>query len=168
MIQVHGRVFWSDYLRAQYLHLRPRPLWERVGIAIVLMGAALLLAALGRALAGSPPSRFPFLLVGSLVYLALYFCVFVPWRARALYRRQRGVEFPFRILADSGGLVVSSELGEVRLPWPTLRKWKESRHLFLIYSSDSLFHLVPKRLFSSSDQIEAFRSLLLRYLAQAA
>ncbi len=168
MIQVHGRVLWSDYLRAQYLHLRPRPFWERVGIAIVVMGLALLVVAFDRGQAGGPSPRFPYLLVGSLAYLALYFCVFVPWRARTLYRRQSGVLSPFRIQADAGGLVVSSEQGEVRLPWMALRKWKESRHLFLIYRSDSLFHLVPKRLFASSEQIEAFRMLLLRYLAQAA
>jgi len=168
VIQVHGRVSWSDYLRAQYLHLRPRPAWVCAGIGIVALGLAILAAALARTLAGDPPPRFPYLLLVSLGYLGLYFCVFVPWRAHALYRRQTGAESSFRILADSDGLVVSSELGELRLPWTVLRKWKESASLFLIYRSDSLFHLVPKRLFSSSDQVEAFRSLLRRNLARAA
>ncbi len=167
MVQVQGRVSWSDYLRAQYLHLRPRPSWERAGIGIVVAGLALLAVVVWRALSGNPPSRFPYLLVGSLVYLALYFFVFVPWRARSLFRRQKVLHVPFRIEADGDGLVISSELGEVRLPWGILRNWKESRRLFLIYHADGLFHLIPKRLFASFEEIEAFRGLLNRNLRRA-
>lgn len=164
VVQVQGRVSWSEYLRAQYLHLRPRPLLERVGLGIVVVGISVVAVVLWRALRGSPPSHFPYLLVTSLVYLALYFLVFVPWRARALFRRQKVLDGPFRILADSSGLAISSEIGEIRMPWAALRKWKESQRLFLIYHSDSLFHLVPKRLFTTSEQLDAFRGLLHRHL----
>ena len=40
--------------------------------------------------------------------------------------------------------------------WSFVRKWKEGRHLFPIYHTDTLFQLIPKRCIRSASDVQCF------------
>lgn len=50
--------------------------------------------------------------------------------------------------------------GHVTVAWSDYRKWKEGGTLFLLYSTDSAYLLLPKRFFRTESDVDGFRSLL--------
>jgi hypothetical protein len=61
---------------------------------------------------------------------------------------------------DHAGVVITSETTENRLRWPAIVKFTESDHLFLLYISEVMFHMVPKRALAEAGQLEAFVAAL--------
>lgn len=48
--------------------------------------------------------------------------------------------------------------------WEGLLKWRESDALFLLYPSEIAFHVVPKRAFASSAEVDGFRAMLQQHV----
>ena len=46
------------------------------------------------------------------------------------------------------------------MPWSDLTKWREGEGLFLLYGSDLIFYVLPKRAFQDAAAVDAFRDLL--------
>jgi YcxB-like protein len=61
---------------------------------------------------------------------------------------------------NEAGVVITSETTENRLRWPAIIKFAESEHLFLLYISEIMFHMVPKRAMAEAGQLEAFVAAL--------
>jgi hypothetical protein len=116
---------------------------------------------------GGSPS-FLLIMGGLAVYLAGYFLVLLPWRARRIFRQQKSLQHPFRMIVDASGLSVSNEFGQAVVPWDHVRKWKENRQLFLVYHSDVLFHMIPKHCLRDPEEAIALRSLLSTHATRAA
>jgi hypothetical protein len=45
-------------------------------------------------------------------------------------------------------------------PWADYRKWTENGELFLLYQSDRLFQMMPKRAFASAEDMRELRDFL--------
>jgi hypothetical protein len=155
MITVRQDPTSADYRRAAFLHLRPRPVIAIAGILIL----ALFLLALGLKLA--TPNRWDrstFVLLGLLLYLVLYFFVLVPQCANRSFVQNRFRQDHGQCDIDDTGLHTRSDLGAAQIPWDHLHKWKEGRSMVLLYLSDTLYLIFPKRLFKSESWNE-FRAL---------
>ena len=58
------------------------------------------------------------------------------------------------------GLVLASEQGSTRIDWPDLIKWKEGDGVILLYLTDQLYIVIPRRCFPNEETYASFRSAL--------
>ena len=167
-IEAECEITPRDYVQAQYLHIRPRPLIGCVGIGLAVLFLAVLgFSAIMLARDGGSPSLV--VIMSALgAYLAGYFLWFIPWRARRIYAQQKSLHSPIRMKVDASGVAAQNQLGQVAIPWDHIRKWKENRHLFLLYHADVLFQMIPKRCLKSAEDINALRALLSSHSKRAA
>jgi len=166
MIVAEGTLSWAEFRGAQYLHLRPRPWLRVVGWLLLVLCAAMLVPALLDGLTSETPGT-AYTFVGALLYLGLWFFVYIPWQARRMFTQQKALREPLRLEASGEGLWASTSIAHGAYPWSHLHKWKEGKSLFLLYFSDSLFCIVPKRCFAHPGDVVSFRSLLVKNGRQA-
>lgn len=159
MIELTGKLEAKDYVRAQYLHIRPRPVFKIVGtLLLLLLGWAIWYSYWG---GGSGDlTAYDLMLPGAVVYLVSNYYVYIPWKARRIFAQQKSFHRDAQSKFDDAGLAASSEVGEVTIPWSDYLKWKENGHMFLLYFSEPSFQMIPKRHFATSGDIKGFRRLL--------
>ena len=58
------------------------------------------------------------------------------------------------------GVKSEKATGNIEAKWSSFQKFKETKNLFLTYQSKDVVGMVPKRAFSSSEDIEQFRNFL--------
>jgi len=86
--------------------------------------------------------------------------VFLPLRARRIFRQQRSMQEPFEVSYDVDGVRWESAVTTRRLPWHYYVRWAEDDRYFLLYQSDWTLEIIPKRFFESEEQVSVFRTLL--------
>ena len=143
MLEMKGRIDANDYVRAQYLHLRPRLLYKILG-GVVL--AAFVLAA-WLSLTSGDLDAMDFLVFALVIFLVLNFTVYLPWKTRRLYKQQKSLQGELSYVFNNDGVAVDSENGNWKTPWTDYVRWKKNDQLLLLYLSDCIYHMIPKRLF---------------------
>lgn len=140
---------------------------------------ALFLAAVGAFFSWSVPRHTPtdilaafvtVTLVGTALLAALNLLsrwLILPIRARRIFQQQKNLQRPYRVSWDAENVQTSSTSGSSKIPWADFLKWRESKQLFLLYRSDVLFQMYPKRYFTP-EQVNEFRSLAKRNIAEVA
>lgn len=148
----------DDYVAASMLHSRwtRKRIWTSaaataIGLALAAVGNHWLLVA-GSALAGGA--------IGGAVAYEVARRLFLPWRARRLFAQQRSLQRPVQFTWDAEGLSWSSANGSGRTPWSDYVKWRQNEHILLLYHSDALFQMLPKRAFSSDLQLPSLLARL--------
>ena len=160
MIAIRHDVRPEDYRRAAFLHLRPRPVFGVAGILMLtLVGLVLAL----KIRSPDPWNISTFMLVGCLVYFAVYFFVVIPRLATKQFKQNRFLAHVAEFRIDGAGLRSQSDLGSMEIPWDHLHKWKESRRLILLYPTDATYLIFPRRLFAPAEW-EEFRALTAQHL----
>lgn len=96
------------------------------------------------------------IVVGALV------AVYVPWTARRAYRRGKLIRDPADVEWNERSLTIRTTALQSSIPWEDYVKWKENDRLFLLYFSDTLFQVLPKRIFGSRREQDTFRDHLSR------
>ncbi len=94
----------------------------------------------------------------AVLYLGIYFFVVIPWRTNRSYRQNRFLDHKDEYRIDETGIHTKSDLGTSDMPWDHFHKWKESKRLLLLYPTDTMYLLFPRRLFDAEGW-EAFRTL---------
>jgi len=161
MIKFGGQLTSDDYLAANKLHMRTRG-WKRMLWIVfwVLLGVGALLSAdiaIQDPNAGLPPLLLILLIAGVQLFVRL---LYLPRHVRRVYSQQRNLQLPFESVCTDSGIESSNANSTNRLPWNHLIRWKEGPALFVVYQSDLIFNIVPKRCFAEPDLVDAFRSLL--------
>ncbi len=162
-MRINAQLSWTDYLKAQYLHMRPGTLggimrYVLLGLFFVL----LIVAGMASALAvGGWSESWPFLvpILLLIVVIPLYFYVFLPRRVRHLFEQHKELGAPLEHEITPEGLMTSSQYGNSNRPWDIFRKWKESKDLLLLYITDVQFIMMPKR-FCTPEQLAALHGYL--------
>jgi len=159
MIEISGNLLPEDYVHAQYLHLRPRRTFKILGFLILI---AVTWAAWYMFFGGGSnvPGATKLMLPAAGIYLLFFFFAYIPWKTRRTYRQQKSLQREFRICFGDAGLSAENEIGNATTPWSDYTKWKENEHLFLLYVSDPVYHMIPKRLFNDSDDVSQLRQIL--------
>lgn len=86
----------------------------------------------------------PLILVLTLIAVIRF--IVTPRRIARLFKQQKDLSAPFVIELTDETSSSHNEFGEGCLPWGTFVKWEENEKLLLLYRSDVLFHMLPKRL----------------------
>jgi len=151
--EVNGSISTEDYAAAIRLASRA------TGAARLLTPTMLLLLFL--ALVVQPLIRGVSLFIPIGVLAAMVAAVLIlrtaPERAaKVAFRNSPMLGAPLQVAISEAGLSVKSQYGDSRLPWHVLPQRKRSDDLLLIYQSDMLFHVLPRRWFASDQQWEEF------------
>ncbi len=152
----------EDYIQATYLHIRPRPLFKWASYILVAFLLFTLVASIFVAVA-HPEQIYPPILMGGLfVYFWFIFGVWTPRRCRKTFRQQKALQLPYSFEFNDENFIARAEYGETKLTWDYLRKWKEGKTIFTVYQSDRIMQMIPKRCFTSPEEMTQLRELLTR------
>ena len=83
-------------------------------------------------------------LVALLFFFGLSFLL-LPRRAKRLFRQQTSMHKPLRFAWSSEGCVQGSTHGEGTYVWSDLHRWSNGLSAVLIYHTDNLFFVLPRR-----------------------
>jgi hypothetical protein len=82
------------------------------------------------------------------------------WKLQSEWKRQAIVYKPRSFAITETGAKFETEGYQEFKQWQHYNKFAESKELFLLYYSESLFHILPKRLFTDVAEIDRLRDLL--------
>jgi hypothetical protein len=80
-----------------------------------------------------------------------------------LFEQQKSLHEPFSYTWDQAGLMVSTPLGQARRPWAHFVRHAEDARSILLYHSDAMFELIPKRWFDDTSILDALRTEISRH-----
>jgi YcxB-like protein len=147
----------ADHLAAQRLHTR----WTRRQLlahgCVVVVGALFLLV----------PSRehWTFIVGSGLIGGAiggglgreLVRRLWLPYRARRLFAQHKALHKPIEFEWDHEALSCRTESESGRTPWLDYARRREDRRVILLYPSDVIFQVIPRRCFTDAAQEQSFR-----------
>ncbi|SFN97507.1 YcxB family protein [Sphingomonas sp. OK281] len=88
-------------------------------------------------------------LIWLAVILAIAF-VFIPRRARRLFRQQRALDREFSFAWTDERVVFRSDTSMSDMPWSDYHDWFETKAIFAFGLNEQLFHFAPKRAMSAA------------------
>jgi hypothetical protein len=150
---VEGSIKEGDYVAAQFLHMRPRPLFAALGA--ILLCIFLLVLFFNRDIAG-------FVVLFALAAFPLY----TLWSAKRAFRQYKALSEPQAIEVKESGLYFKRENGEALVPWSHVRKWRHNNKLLLLYPASRLFHLIPSHFFTSHESYLNFLARVEEHLGK--
>ena len=163
-----GQLQVTDYLHAQRLHGRNRGVKRVLGVTLAIWYVVLIIAS---GIAAVTDSRwgmtFSILVAVGLVYLLQRF-ILLPRRSRRIFGQQRSLHAPFRIEFSDRGVASQSETITGNHPWDHYVKWKEDEDYYLLYLSDIMFLIIPKRFLDGPTASHDLQDILQRKLGHAA
>ncbi len=143
---VSGRITPAIYLQAQQLH-RARALKIAYICCAVLALAGLAGFALGYRWGGVVSGGAIGGLLGQLAVEKFY----VPYKVNKLYGQYKDLSGEFTMTWDSQYLQGQGASGHSQRLWANYCKWKEDKHVFLLYIADNLYEVMPKAWFADTD-----------------
>ncbi len=156
MIEFKGIFEPNDCVRAQYLHCRPRPLYKVLGVVVL----ALAFWAAWLMLTSDDFGIFEVAYFLAIGYFILNYTVILPWSARRMYRQQKALQREMHFRFDDSGASASSEIGNSDIPWGDYLKWKKNDHMILLYISDRMYQMLPRRMFANPGDFDRLGELL--------
>jgi YcxB-like protein len=160
VMKIAGKYLWTDYLDAQLLHMTPRPATRTT---FWLLGVALAIFIVAIPIYHIPFESWSACLVPAFILASLYAIyryVLLPRQVKRIFSQQQELNSPFEMDFSQAGLGFSNEFGQSLRPWPTFHKWKENEKMFVLYHSDIMYTMCPKRLFAGNNYLDAVKHYL--------
>ncbi len=149
---VSGRITPAIYLQAQQLH-RARA----VKIAYLCCAALALVGVAGIAL-GYRWGLMVFAAgIGGLLGQWIAERFYIPYKVKKLHGQYKDLSSEFTMTWDAQYLQGQGPSGRSQRLWSNYCKWKEDRHVFLLYIADNLYEMMPKAWFADAAEIDDFR-----------
>lgn len=138
----------EDYVNAMKLHA----LWSRRRLLVHLgvIAVALIVVATSRSSYWLEVLSSA-LLGGAVAAVVLYGVLrifYLPWKARRMFAQQKSLHAGYDFQWTDDGLVVDGRNARSQTAWGDYLKRKENDRVALLYHSDLLFQMLPKRAFS--------------------
>ena len=124
-----GTVLESDYIAAQYLHMKPRKAFTIIGLVLIFLSTITLVI------------WFSWLMLACLGYLLVFYFILVPWRAAKTYRQYKAIQDPITIELKDSGILSSSKNGSGIIEWNAIRKIKKKNTIIGLPSRFALSYL---------------------------
>jgi YcxB-like protein len=145
--------------------------WRWLGIGLIFV--AWLVIGTSELLSGDEPFSGDALFYFALIPLMMLGLVlsrywYVPRHSRRTFAQTKSLQRPFRWAWNEEQLSCTSDLANAIVPWADLVKWREGDDVFLLYPSNVMFYIFPKRAFQDVAAIDAFRALLKAKVAATA
>lgn len=99
-------------------------------------------------------SLIPFLLAAIVTVIG------VPIQARRTHRQQRTLRGDMTLAWSDDALHIESEYGIFDIPWGHFLRWREDGRSILLYESERLVRIIPKRALSDGQQQSLRASLV--------
>ena len=105
--------------------------------------------------------RRPLLLamIGMAIVLVLMIRLVVPFHAKRHFRQAAALRDEIEVTWDDEGVGFSGAHGNSRLVWGEFHRWAENDRLVLLYQSQMLYNIIPKRALTAEQVGELRRSL---------
>jgi len=166
-MELKGRIAVEDLMTAQWVHVRPRRSFAVVGILLLGLGVFIWADSFsGRRQWLTNPTNW--ILPGVFAYLAFMAFIWIPRKIRLSYNQRKDFRHEISMVVTNAGVASHTEQGNGMRPWSDYLKWKEGKSIFLLYLSDQMFQMVPKRFFATHEDIDAFRSIVRHSIADKA
>lgn len=91
------------------------------------------------------------------IWLAVFWWVVLPRQARQQYLRQIHLHQPQTLSWDTHSLTFRTVHRSGKIGWGELVKYRENHNIVLLYVTDNLFQILPKRCFDSEAALASFR-----------
>ena len=165
-MKIKCQLEWTDYLNSQLLHMQPsrrakKILYGVLGVMVCGFIGGFFLFAAGQLELLRDLSLSCF---GVAIFVPLYVLylryIFLPKRVKKIFFQQKELSSPFEIEFTDTSMLASNEFGNSTRPWKNFIKWKENKKLLLLYHSDMLYNIIPKRFFFDPQQIETVKTYL--------
>lgn len=151
---VRFRITRDDFRRAQWLHIKPRPVFVVLG-ALVL---ALMLIVAVYALLSRDSERAALIIVVAVSYLVFTVVAHRRRVARA-YDQTKALHDEFAMTVDGSGIHTAAERGQSTMLYGDILRIREDERVMLIYHADNLFNVIPK----SSPPLIAATALIVEF-----
>lgn len=83
-----------------------------------------------------------------VLFIFIINSVMIPRKARRIFAQQKSLHEDIEASWDDTALDLSTPSARSRHEWSDFRKWSEGSNVILLYQSDALFNMLPKRAFS--------------------
>lgn len=157
---ITGTMTADDFIAAQRLHFRKWRKRQHLILGIV--------AAAGVVAMGIGPFMLGAILLGAgaggSIGAIVQYKRTLPRAWRKLFEQQKSLQQPFQYRWDDAGLHLSTPLAQATRPWPHFTRRTEDAETLLLYHSDAMFELIPKRWFENARLPEDLEALLSRYV----
>ena len=68
---------------------------------------------------------------------------------KKIFAQQKELHLPFKIQISETGVYFENSLSQTTRPWNMFTKWKEDQKIMVLYHSDLMFSMLPKRLLTT-------------------
>ena len=153
MYQIEGTYQVEDYQQANYLHATHKlfkNIYYRTMWFIVMACSILSYIAFIVIVDGWMP--FKIILWVLMIFILFYFILiylYLPWRTRKIFAQQKELHLPFKIQISETGVYFENSLSQTTRPWNMFTKWKQGQKIMMLYHSDVMFSMLPKRLLTT-------------------
>jgi len=72
--------------------------------------------------------------------------IYAPRQTRKQFRIYKAIQEPVHVSKQSDGLVFENSMGNSKINWDRIVKWREDQDLLLIYQAPQVYHIIPKRI----------------------
>lgn len=100
-----------------------------------------------------------FALLVAPIWLGVLLFWLVPRHAKRHYRQSVTMKDQNELTWDDAGLTITCEHGSTIYKWPEWRGWGESHSLLILFQSEALYNILPKRALEPAE-IEAIKRRL--------
>jgi len=158
-MEVAGEIVEEDYLRAQWLHVKPRRRYRIAGYVVLALFVLTSIPVVVTSVS-LRNSELAFSFFGPVVALVALAALQLHMHRRT-YRRQPSLQGTHRYTFNEDRVASQSPLGTGEAEWSVFTKWREDSRIFILYQAENLFHMLPKRWFDGDEtKINEFRDLL--------
>jgi YcxB-like protein len=160
MITLNCKLKPEDYIKAQYLHMRPSPWLKYPGIAFLSLW--LVFSVASASLSGSLTRAFraltPILFFG--LFCALILFIILPRNVHRIFLQQKTLQIEYKSVISPEIIESTSEIGTARIRLSDFHKYKVDKDLILLYQSQAIFLIFPRRFFTLEEDFKIFLSYL--------
>jgi hypothetical protein len=145
MIELKGTITADDYVEALKLSQRParRTVRFAMVVGILLLYAAWL--AVNDALTGKG-AWFPVMVFCVVIlYWPFWYYIYIPILAQRWHGQQRALHGELQVFVDDSGVQSVSPRCNSSATWEYFRQWAEGERVFVVFQSDVLMNIWPKR-----------------------
>jgi len=92
-----------------------------------------------------------------ILALQLFLPRIVHWR---VYYRNREIFGPRKLNISDAGILSDGPQGRIETPWSRYVRFRETKRLFMLYLSNDVKGIIPKRVFQDASQMDSFRNFV--------
>ena len=150
--EAHGRIKRAGDSRHRFV------MWLLAGLFVLLTVVSFSLR--------PDPSNQPHSLVEFLPWFGIFVVVWIVIfrllrsRVRREWEEQTVLHSPKNATFRDDGIAIVDAARQLNYHWTSVPRFAETRNLFILYTADDSFHIIPKRIFSTDEQVSQFRQYL--------